>query len=74
MFEIKQDPVFDQYKPNSFYRRIDGTHEDEVKEILFHTIENQPGLIFAMIKQDSGPVTLNKNTDVPSWWGCGHCW
>lgn len=67
MFEIKQDPVFDQYKPNSFYRRIDGTHEDKVKEILFHTIENQPGLIFAIIKQDSGPVTLNKNTDVPSW-------
>ena len=47
--------------------------EKKVKEILFHTIEKQPGLIFAVIKQDHGPVTQNKNADVPSWCRCGHC-
>ena len=48
--------------------------EEKVKEILFHTIEKQPGLIFAVIEQDRGPVvTQNKNTDVPSWCRCGHC-
>ena len=48
--------------------------EEKVKYFLFHTIGKQPGLIFTVIKQDSGSVTQNKNTDVPSWCRCGHCW
>ena len=48
--------------------------EEKVKYFWFHTIGKQPGLIFTVIKQDSGSVTQNKNTDVPSWCRCGHCW
>ena len=40
---------------------------------MYHTIEKQPGLIFALIEQDSGPVTQNLKTDIPSWCRCGHC-
>ena len=48
--------------------------DEKVKELLFHTTGKQPGLIFAVIEQDSGPATQNKNTDVPSWCRYGHCW
>ena len=47
--------------------------EEKVKEILYHTTEKQPGLIFAVIEQDNSPVTPNVNTDVTSCCRCGHC-
>ena len=40
--------------------------EEKIKESLYCTIKKQRGLIFAVIEQDSEPVTQNANTDAPS--------
>ena len=44
--------------------------EEKIKESLYCTIKKQRGLIFAVIEQDSEPVTQNANTDAPSWCRC----
>ena len=46
--------------------------EEKVKN-MYHAIEKQPGLIFAVIEEGGEPGIQNLNTDGPSWCRSEHC-